>query len=200
MKKLLLAGAAIVLMATSAHAAYDECAVVLKTPDGFLAMRREPTVRSVIDYKLHRGDILVLNKSRLRWTNFDKKWIAVSMYREDIEGDGEEPVSGYAYGFVSRKYIQQFRCSDVEPTEKPEIEEHIETPTPGKPEDARVLGVPIPPEVQQKEQETSMPDEMLEDWCKRNDPSLTAQSCIELKSKTHIERPCYPKWVGLKRC
>jgi hypothetical protein len=50
------------------------------------------------------------------------------------------------------------------------------------------------------EQETTMPDEMLEDWCKRNDPNLTAQSCIELKSKTHIKRECYPKWVGLNRC
>jgi hypothetical protein len=33
-------------------------------------------------------------------------------------------------------------------------------------------------------------DEILADWCKRNDPNLTAQSCIELKSSMP-----WPKWL-----
>jgi hypothetical protein len=40
-----------VLSVSAAHTAYDECAVVLKTPDGFLALREKPTARS----KLLRG-------------------------------------------------------------------------------------------------------------------------------------------------
>jgi hypothetical protein len=33
-------------------------------------------------------------------------------------------------------------------------------------------------------------DEIQEDWCRRNDPNFTAQSCIELKNK----KP-WPKWL-----
>ena len=63
MKKVLLAGVAALslLMAGTAHAAYDECAVVLKTPDGLLALREKPTVRSKLILKLHRGDVLGWN-------------------------------------------------------------------------------------------------------------------------------------------
>jgi hypothetical protein len=44
MKKTFLTGIAALLLTTgTAHAAYDECAVVLKTPDGFLALREKPT-------------------------------------------------------------------------------------------------------------------------------------------------------------
>jgi hypothetical protein len=37
-------------------------------------------------------------------------------------------------------------------------------------------------------------DKVQEDWCRRNDPNLTAQSCIELKDK----KP-WPKWLGVDR-
>jgi hypothetical protein len=69
------------------------------------------------------------------------------------------------------------------------------------PENAQVLEDPEPEvNINPDKKETGMSDEMLEDWCKRNDPNSTAQSCIELKSKTHIKQECYPKWVGLNRC
>src|SRR5947209_14623171 len=113
MKKTLLTGIAALFLATgTAHAAYDECAVVLKTPDGFLAMREKPTIRSKITRKLHRGEILTINKSD--WQKRINRWADVSVQgiasNEVPDGDLE-----WESGFVSRKYIQQFRCSEAEP-------------------------------------------------------------------------------------
>jgi hypothetical protein len=58
----------------------------------------------------------------------------------------------------------------------------------------------------QPEQEITAPtsslhsDDALADWCKRNDPDLTAQSCIDLKSRSvpgitalQLRRPVHPK-------
>jgi len=54
MRKILLTGAAALLMAISAHATEnpDICAVVLKTPDGFLALRTKPNIVVRIGYIL----------------------------------------------------------------------------------------------------------------------------------------------------
>jgi hypothetical protein len=112
MKKTLLAGIAVLFLATgTAHAAYDECAVVLKTPDGFLALREKPSARSKLLHKLHRGKILTINKSD--WQKKINRWADVSVQGiasdEFPDGDLE-----WESGFVSRKYIQQFRCSEAE--------------------------------------------------------------------------------------
>jgi hypothetical protein len=45
-------------LATSARATEDFCAVVLKTPDGFLALREGPGTRFRMQARLHRGDVL----------------------------------------------------------------------------------------------------------------------------------------------
>jgi hypothetical protein len=59
MRKILPTGVAALLMAISAHATEnpDMCAVVLKTPDGFLALRTKPEPKSLSenirrDYKV----------------------------------------------------------------------------------------------------------------------------------------------------
>jgi hypothetical protein len=58
--KLLLATAALML-ATPASATTDYCAVVKKTPDGFLALRAQPTVKSYLWTKLRPGTLLVID-------------------------------------------------------------------------------------------------------------------------------------------
>jgi hypothetical protein len=42
----------------------DGCAVVLKTPDGFLNMRKAPTMKSPVLAKLHRGDRVTYDAGR----------------------------------------------------------------------------------------------------------------------------------------
>ena len=65
MKKVLLAGIAAlsVLSASAAHATDNECAVVLKTSDGFLAVREKPTVKSKIVATLGPKYPLTVNSS-----------------------------------------------------------------------------------------------------------------------------------------
>ncbi len=60
MKKLLLASIAALFLATgTAHATGpDYCAVVSKTPDGFLNVRKAPTMKSEIIAKIHPGDLV----------------------------------------------------------------------------------------------------------------------------------------------
>jgi hypothetical protein len=60
MKKLLLAGVAVLFLATgTAHATGpDYCAVVSKTSDGFLNVRKAPTMKSEIIAKIHPGDLV----------------------------------------------------------------------------------------------------------------------------------------------
>jgi len=59
MKKLLLTSTTALLLATgAAHATSDGCAVVLRTPDGFLNVRAEPNARSRILKRLKPGEII----------------------------------------------------------------------------------------------------------------------------------------------
>jgi len=60
MRKLLLATVALML-AMPAAATTDYCAVVKKTPDGFLALREQPTVKSYLWTKLRPGTLLVID-------------------------------------------------------------------------------------------------------------------------------------------
>ena len=69
MKKALLASVAALLLATGAAHADAQCAVVLKTPDGFLAMREKPTVQSKMIAKLLQGDFLItVDKRKDVWS------------------------------------------------------------------------------------------------------------------------------------
>jgi hypothetical protein len=60
MKKLFLTGIAVLFLATgTAHATGpDNCAVVSKTPDGFLNVREAPTMKSKIIAKIHPADLV----------------------------------------------------------------------------------------------------------------------------------------------
>ena len=49
---------------TGAHGTEDFCAVVLKTPDGFLALREGPGTRFKVKTRLYRGDVLFADTRR----------------------------------------------------------------------------------------------------------------------------------------
>jgi hypothetical protein len=65
-KQLLIALATTVAlwMATQAHATEDGCAVVLRTPDGFLNVREKPNARSRILKRLKPGEIILTDNAR----------------------------------------------------------------------------------------------------------------------------------------
>jgi hypothetical protein len=190
----LLAGIAALLMATSAHAATpwthtgeENCVVVRKTPDGFLAVRDKPSTKGKIVATLRPKFPLTIpsNAQFLEGEDYKlykdwKKWTRVKGWFTTEDADP-------SWGWVYSKYIKKVPCDSDEMMDDGLVE--------GR--DYETNKVDINPD---KEQKTGMPDEMLADWCKRNDPNTTAQSCIELKSETHIKRPCWPKWVGLKEC
>jgi hypothetical protein len=142
MKRVFLASVAALFLTTgTAHAVYDDCAVVLRTPDGFLALREKPSAKSKIILKLQRSEVLNLNKNTLRFMGQEKKskqWIAASVVR--YFEDGEEDFDGY----VSRKYIQQFKCPDA----APELREKYNTTLPVEPQKDPYTPVPgvSPPE------------------------------------------------------
>src|SRR5262245_45155879 len=99
MRKILLTGAAALLMAISAHATEnpDICAVVLKTPDGFLALRTKPEPKSKMMSKLFPGQVLRVDIDKYR----SKNW----MYVEGLV-ENSERLDGWVYS----KYIQSFVC------------------------------------------------------------------------------------------
>src|SRR5262245_52358944 len=62
MKKAILSGIAATFLATgTAHATADGCAVVLRTPDGFLNVRSAPTMKARIIAQTKPGDILYID-------------------------------------------------------------------------------------------------------------------------------------------
>jgi hypothetical protein len=101
MKRLLLTSIAALFLATgTAHA--DKCATVLKTNDGFLALRDEPSVRAKLLLKLKKDEEL--------WypvKSVFKNWVRASYPGEDWENRGT--VDGYVYG----KYIHIFECGHL---------------------------------------------------------------------------------------
>src|SRR5262249_33152685 len=83
MCKILPTGVAALLMATSAHATEnpDMCAVVLKSPDGFLALRTKPEPKSKMMSKLFPGQVLRVDIDKYR----SKNWIYVEGLVENSE-------------------------------------------------------------------------------------------------------------------
>jgi hypothetical protein len=199
MAKIIVTRIVVLFLATGTAQTAELCGVVLKTLDGFLALREGPGIQNKMIAKLFEGNTLYtkddttvfgdeapyqcLNPVREYGLSDNKRrcqnlWVRVSTDEQTHS----------KIGWVNRKYVRQFPCKNPEHIDKAsDIQEEILSKEPE---------VDINPDKEQ----TVMPDEMLEDWCKRNDPNLTAQSCIELKSETHIKRGCYPKWTGLKRC
>jgi uncharacterized protein YraI len=70
MKKLLVACLAALLVSTSAHAGNDPYdVVVLKTSDGFLALRDGPGAQYTMLSKLHQGQVLIADAQYKGWTH-----------------------------------------------------------------------------------------------------------------------------------
>jgi hypothetical protein len=88
------------LVGRQAHSAVNVCAVVLKTNDGFVALRSKPsTVAGYRLTKLHAGDYLIVDyhiPSPLGW---------IAVYPRDVNPNG--PAS---FGWIASDYIQEFRC------------------------------------------------------------------------------------------
>jgi hypothetical protein len=72
-----LASVAALFLATgAAHATVDSCGVVLRTPDGFLNLRKAPSVKAKVIARLKPGDIL-LGFESLNATAMGDKWAHV---------------------------------------------------------------------------------------------------------------------------
>jgi hypothetical protein len=101
---LLLLGLATVLaLIGAARATTDSCAVVLNTPDGFLALREGPGTQFRIKDKLRPSQTVGITTEDCIWHRHGNvtcsKWIKV------FRVDGQTPTSGWA-GWVRSKYIQ----------------------------------------------------------------------------------------------
>jgi hypothetical protein len=107
MKKLLIALATTVVLvgpaAATAHAGSAVCAVVLKTSDGFLALRDGPGVGHRLLKKLPRGEKLdMFEPGDNAWESAKRNaWVKV-IYGLDVHAG--------VTGWVSSRYIQTFDC------------------------------------------------------------------------------------------
>jgi len=105
MKRALLIGIAALFLATgTAHAGSQVCAVVLKTSDGFLALRSGPGVSYPMKRKLKRGDKVVMMEigdEAVRRAEHDT-WVSVFPLDSDIHD---------LSGWVRSKYIQVYNTS-----------------------------------------------------------------------------------------
>src|SRR5262245_49201256 len=106
MKKVLVALAMTVALVGPAAASSPVCAVVLKTSDGFLALRDGPGVKHRLLKKLRRGERLNM------WEPGDNAWEKAKhdawvkvVYSCEVHGCDAE-------GWVSTKNIQTFDCDD----------------------------------------------------------------------------------------
>jgi hypothetical protein len=119
MKAAIIAGCVVLSVLTTAPGAHaDYCAIVKKTNDGFLAVRKEPTVKGEMiaairaDFPVHisssnqflEADEQFFDKNLPKnWT----KWVFVSGWFST--GDAE-PSHGWVYG----KYLKKVPCEGPE--------------------------------------------------------------------------------------
>jgi hypothetical protein len=109
----LIAAVFLVAINWPAHAA-DICAVVLKTPDGFLAARVKPGVQFEIQQKFTQGRVLGISEDHCSHSVrgrlvCNKNWVHVkNIYPEVAGGEVEGFSSGF--GYINSKYIQTFLC------------------------------------------------------------------------------------------
>jgi hypothetical protein len=115
-KASIIATVALLIGVSSVQATEDFCAVVLKTLDGFLALRDGPGTQFRMKAKLHQGDLLTANT---RGCTFDgkfcddgnkRKWTYIfSVPRLD---GPPETAKHFTEGWVYDKYIQGFGCPE----------------------------------------------------------------------------------------
>ncbi len=106
----------ILISSQAINATADGCAVVLKTPDGFLSLRKAPTAKSGVITKLKQGDFLYVDaatcETRDDLSICDEKiphrWTHVTSVRRI---DSKKP-STSTHGWVSDQYVQWFHCEE----------------------------------------------------------------------------------------
>ena len=132
MRKILIAGVAALLMGTpsAANATQTWCAVVMKPiPDGWLALRENPDWRIKMITTLGEGDYLYVGSEQC-WEGVcdtDKReWAHVAGVPR-IDGKG----SLITFGWVRRKYLQEFMCPEDQEADAPKTEKLKEEPAPG---------------------------------------------------------------------
>ena len=113
MKRALRLAACVAALATSAHATEDFCAVVLKTPDGFLALREGPGTRFKVKEKLLQGDVLfadtrscVIDHPGI--CDEKREWTYVYSVPR-LDGDLKE-AKHFTEGWVGSRFTQGFLC------------------------------------------------------------------------------------------
>lgn len=105
--------ALVAALATPALATEDFCAVVLKTPDGFLAMRSGPGMRFPIKMKLKQGDVLYADTrkcviGRPNICDDSGTWVYVyAVQNVDAKADKVE-------GWIAGAFVQTFLCPEGE--------------------------------------------------------------------------------------
>jgi hypothetical protein len=124
MKRLFLASIAALFLATgTAHAEMQDnwrngsskeyCVEVMKTSDGFLAVRAEPSVKAKLISTLRPGFPLTVNPANqsLNVNDYARfpKWIKWTYVRGwfDVEEGDTHPSSGWVYS----KYIREVPCT-----------------------------------------------------------------------------------------
>jgi hypothetical protein len=75
----------------------DDCAVVLKTPDGFLNVRKAPAMKSEIIAKIHPGDLVYADAYECRFTadcEIDT-WTHIDSVLRSSGEDKPQPLRGW---------------------------------------------------------------------------------------------------------
>jgi hypothetical protein len=112
MRKMLLVGiAGLMILSKAAHATEDFCAVVLKTPDGFLALREKPGRESKIIAKLREGDFLYAGTEQCSQSvcdTEDRKWTHINgVPRIDGPNDPKKTYNDYTHTDGSQENISK---------------------------------------------------------------------------------------------
>ena len=105
---------ALALATTAAHATADGCAVVRKTPDGFLSLRQAPTAKALAIAKLKPGWPLSVDSATCetsgkisicggnKWTHVTGVWPL----------DGVDCGNTCTRGWVATRYVKFVECLD----------------------------------------------------------------------------------------
>jgi hypothetical protein len=125
MHKTLLAGVAALFLATGTAQTAEFCGVVLKTSDGFLALREGPGIQSKMIAKLFEGNTLYTKDDATVFGD-EAPYQCLKPVREYGISDNKRQCQNLwvrvstdeqthsKIGWVNRKYIRQFPCKDPE--------------------------------------------------------------------------------------
>jgi hypothetical protein len=103
----------LVVVPQTANATADGCAVVLKTSDGFLNVRKAPTANAEIVAKLKQGDVLDVDTAQcetradLSICSEGKGWTHVTSIPRL---DGKQSTAP-TQGWVRDRYVKWFTCN-----------------------------------------------------------------------------------------